>query len=201
VGKEQEVIENDDLGIDESKKRDHKKKKKEKSFFREAVEILLIAFVLAFVVRTFVAENFWVPSRSMVPTIQVNDRVLVTKFSYKIADPERGDIVVFEPPATAHAGEEEKFYVKRLIALPGETVEFKDNVLYIDGEVVDEPYLREDVINEDFGPYVVPENSYFFCGDNRTGSYDSRAWGSVERDSLVGKGQFIWWPFDRMGGL
>ena len=79
-------------------------------------------------------------------------------------------------------------------------VEIKDGAVFIDGDPIKEPYLKEAMKGE-YGPYVVPENSYFFCGDNRTGSYDSRAWGSVERDSLVGKGQFIWWPFDRMGGL
>jgi len=175
--------------------------KKKKPFWRDALEVLLLALILAFVMRTFVIENFWVPSRSMVPTIQVNDRVLVTKFSYLFSEPERGDIVVFEPPKAANAKEGEKYYIKRLIALPNETVEYRAGILYIDGMAIEEPYLDVEEFTDDFGPYVVPEGCYFFCGDNRDNSYDSRAWGSVEEDALVGKGQLIWWPFDRMGGL
>ena len=178
-----------------------KKGKKNKPFWRDALEIILIAAVLAFAVRTFVVESFWVPSGSMLPTIQINDRVWVTKFTYHISDPQRGDVVVFEPPESAHASENENYYIKRLIGLPGEEVEFKDNKLYINGEEVEESYLPEGTVTEDFGPLIIPEDCYFFCGDNRSGSYDSRAWGVVERDALVGKGQFIYWPFDRIGGL
>lgn len=178
-----------------------RKKEKKKPFWLDAAEVILIAAVLAFVLRTFVVESFWVPSGSMLPTIQINDRVWVTKFSYWFDEPERGDVVVFEPPAAAHAAENEKYYIKRLIGLPGETVEFKNNVLYINGEAIEEAYLNDDVITYDFGPITVPEGCYFFCGDNRTGSYDSRSWGVAERDDLVGKGQFIYWPFSRMGGL
>ena len=97
--------------------------------------------------------------------------------------------------------EGEKYYIKRLIALPNETIEYRAGILYIDGMAVEEPYLDAEEFTDDFGPYVVPEGCYFFCGDNRNNSYDSRAWGSVEEDALVGKGQLIWWPFDRMGGL
>lgn len=182
-------------------KRSEKNKKKEKPFWVEVVEIVVIAAVLAFTLRTFVIESFWVPSGSMLPTIQLNDRVWVTKFSYKIGEPERGDVVVFRPPSAAHADENEKYYIKRLIGLPGETVEFKDNHLYINGEPVAEDYLGDDVYTEDFGPFKVGENSYFFCGDNRSGSYDSRAWGDVEKDNLVGHAQCIYWPLSRMGGL
>ena len=134
-------------------KRSEKNKKKEKPFWVEVVEIVVIAAVLAFTLRTFVIESFWVPSGSMLPTIQLNDRVWVTKFSYKIGEPERGDVVVFRPPSAAHADENEKYYIKRLIALPGETVEFKDNQLYIDGEMIEEDYLGDDVYTEDFGPF------------------------------------------------
>lgn len=182
-------------------KRSEKNKKKEKPFWVEVIEIVVIAAVLAITLRTFVVESFWVPSGSMLPTIQLNDRVWVTKFSYKIGEPERGDVVVFHPPSAAHADEKEKYYIKRLIGLPGETVEFKDNHLYINGELIEEDYLENDVYTEDFGPFTVGEDSYFFCGDNRTGSYDSRAWGDVERKDLVGHAQCIYWPFSRIGGL
>jgi len=177
------------------------KKTKNKPFWREAIEIITIAVVLAFAVRAFVVESFWVPSGSMLPTIQINDRIWVTKFTYHISEPKRGDVIVFEPPAAAHAADNEKHYIKRLIGLPGETVEFKDNQLYINGEVMAEEYLSDEVITDDFGPITIPENCYFFCGDNRTASYDGRYWGVVERDALVGKGQMVYWPFDRMGGL
>ena len=125
--KTQEITEiNEEMS---SLKRSEKNKKKEKSFLVEVIEIIVIAAVLAFALRTFVIESFWVPSGSMLPTIQLNDRVWVTKFSYKIGEPERGDLVVFRPPAEAHAAANEKYFIKRLIGLPGETVEFKDNRL------------------------------------------------------------------------
>ena len=197
--KTQEITEiNEEMS---SLKRSEKNKKKEKSFLVEVIEIIVIAAVLAFALRTFVIESFWVPSGSMLPTIQLNDRVWVTKFSYKIGEPERGDVVVFRPPAEAHAAANEKYFIKRLIGLPGETVEFKDNRLYIDGELVEEDYLGDDVYTDNLGPFKVGEDCYFFCGDNRTGSYDSRAWGDVERDNLVGQAQCIYWPLARIGGL
>ncbi len=170
--------------------------KKEKSAIREIIEAVIIALVITFVIRSFVVDIFRIPSPSMVPTIEVGDRVVVTRFSYWFDEPSRGDVVVFKYP-----NNEKVDYIKRVIGLPGETVAFHDNRLYIDGEAVEENYLPEGTITNDFGPIEVPENSYFMCGDNRQNSSDSRSWGFVDQSLIIGKGQFIYWPIGHMGGL
>lgn len=172
------------------------KEKKSKSELREIIEAVVIALVVTVLLRSFIVDIFRIPSPSMVPTIQVEDRVVVTRFSYWFADPQRGDIIVFKYPLDTKVD-----YIKRLIGLPNETVEFRDNQLYINGEIVEEDYLPDNVYTSDFGPIVVPENCYFMCGDNRQNSRDSRSWGFVERDLLIGKSQFIYWPIDRIGGI
>ena len=130
------------------------------------------------------------------PALSSGDILLVSESAYKEAEPGRFDLIVFKYKYDIHTR-----YIKRVIGLPGETVEFKDNRLYIDGELVEEDYLGDDVYTDNFGPFKVGEDCYFFCGDNRTGSYDSRAWGDVERDNLVGQAQCIYWPLARIGGL
>lgn len=172
------------------------KKKKEKSWLREFLEVVVVSLVLAMLIKTFIVGNFWIPSQSMVPTIEINDKVIVTVFSYWFDGPERGDIVVFKYPLDT-----KKDYIKRCIGLPGETVEFRDSKLYIDGELVSENYLPEGLEFQDYGPVVVPENQYFMCGDNRNDSADSRVWGFVDQKLIIGKAQCIYWPFDRAGSL
>lgn len=173
-------------------RRETSKKKKEKSTLREMIEVIITALVLAFVIKTFVVGNFWIPSESMVPTIEVNDKVIVTNFSYWFNEPQRGDVIVFKYPNDTRVD-----YIKRCIGLPGETVEFRDSRLYINGEPVAEPYLPEDLTFDDYGPVTVPEGQYFMCGDNRNNSADSRAWGFLDRKLIIGKAQCIYWPFDR----
>lgn len=172
--------------------RSSKRKKKEKSALREMLEVVIVALALAFLIKTFVVGNFWIPSESMVPTIEVNDKVIVTNFSYWFAEPERGDVIVFRFPH-----DPKKDYIKRCIGLPGETIQFKDSKLYINGELVEEPYLPEGLEFEDYGPVQVPEGQYFMCGDNRNHSSDSRVWGFVEKKLIIGKAQVIYWPFAR----
>lgn len=156
----------------------------------EMVKVVVTALVLAILIKTFVVGNFWIPSESMVPTIQVNDKIIVTNFSYWFDGPQRGDVVVFKYPLNT-----KKDYVKRCIGLPGETIEFKDSKLYVNGEMVPEPYLPEGLTFQDFGPILVPDGEYFMCGDNRNHSADSRMWGFVPKKLLIGKAQFIYWPF------
>ena len=172
------------------------KNKKKKSSLREMVEVIVTALVLAFLIKTFVVGNFWIPSESMVPTIEVNDKVIVTNFSYWFEGPKRGDVIVFRYPLDT-----KKDYIKRCIGLPGETVEFRDSKLYVNGQLVEEPYLPEGLVFEDFGPIEVPEGQYFMCGDNRNHSSDSRVWGFVEKRLIIGKAQVIYWPFDRWSTL
>ncbi len=172
------------------------KNKKKKSSLREMVEVIVTALVLAFLIKTFVVGNFWIPSESMVPTIEVNDKVIVTNFSYWFEGPERGDVIVFRYPLDT-----KKDYIKRCIGLPGETIEFQDSKLYVNGQMVEEPYLPEGLVFEDYGPIEVPEGQYFMCGDNRNHSSDSRVWGFVEKRLIIGKAQVIYWPFDRWSTL
>lgn len=171
-------------------------KNKKRPFIWEVIEVLVIAIVLSAVLKTFVVEMYWVPSESMVPTIMVGDHVVVTKFSYHIHEPEHGDIVVFASPI-----EKNKNLIKRLIGVPGDSIEFRDNTLYRNGQPVAEDYLAEGVFTADFGPVVVPENMYFFCGDNRQNSSDSRSWGLVGHERLIGKGIGIYWPLGRLHWL
>ena len=172
------------------------KKRRKKPFIWEALEVIVIAVVMAIVLKAFIVEMYWVPSESMVPTIMVKDHVVVTKFNYWLREPERGEIVVFESPV-----EKNKNLIKRLIGVPGDTIEFKDNVLYINGEQVQEDYLSDEVFTADYGPIIVPEEMYFMCGDNRQRSYDSRSWGFVSKEQSIGQGVAIYWPIKHLPGL
>ena len=166
------------------------KEKKEKSAIREFLEMVIIAVALAVFIKTFIAGNYYIPSGSMEPTVITNDKVIVTHFSYYLSEPKRGDVIVFEYPE-----DRTKDYIKRCIGLPGETVEFKDSKLYVNGELIEEPYLPEGLVFDDYGPITVPEGSYFMCGDNRNHSADSRVWGFLPEDLIIGKAQVVYWPF------
>jgi len=197
------MAEEEQTGVTEhaipSRSKKRKKKdtnEKEKTTVWELVQVVVIALALAFLIKTFVVGNFWIPSESMVPTVEINDKVVVTNFSYWFSAPQRGDVVVFKYPLDT-----KKDYIKRCIGLPGETVEFRDSRLYVDGQLVEEPYLPEGLEFEDFGPVQVPEGEYFMCGDNRNYSADSRAWGFVERKLIIGKARVIYWPIERWGTL
>jgi signal peptidase I len=134
---------------------------------------------------TTAPQVFFIPSESMIPALKVGDRVLVNKVAYKAADPERGDIVVFRAPPAA-ATPEIRDLVKRLVALPGETIEGRDGAIYIDGQRLDEPYLPADVQSRTFAPETVPPDSYFMLGDNRQYSKDSTFFGPIPRADLIG---------------
>ncbi|ULO05570.1 signal peptidase I [Paenibacillus sp. 19GGS1-52] len=153
-------------------------------YAKQWVPSIVIALVISLFVRTYVAEAMKVPTGSMIPTIQINDRLIVEKMLW-MTTLEHGDIVVFNPPV---AGDENKRYVKRLIGLPGDTIEIKDGNLYRNDEVIDEPYLQEKM-NYTFGPITVPADHYFFLGDNRNISYDAHLWDTpfVDKDKLIGK--------------
>lgn len=174
--------------------------------------VLVVAAVLiAIVVRTYVFQVFYIPSESMVPTLEINDRVLVSKLSYEIGDPARGDIVVFEAPKEAETGDI-KDLVKRVVGLPGETIEGRNGRIYIDGRLLDETYLPEGITSKDFNRctveqvgascpgegFHVPPNSYFMLGDNRLSSRDSTVFGPITRESMVGKMFLVIWPLDRI---
>lgn len=145
---------------------------------------LAIAIILSLVVRTYIVEAMVVPSVSMLPTIQVHDRIVVEKVM-PLTSLHHGDIVVFYPPVPIDGV---KRLVKRLVGLPGDTIEVKNGLLYRNNQQVIEPYV-EAPMRYDYGPVVVPEGKYFFLGDNRNNSNDSHAWAVpyVDRDLIIGK--------------
>jgi len=173
---------------------------KPKSSFRfliELVEIVLIAFALSWVLRTYVIEARKIPTGSMLPTIQLEDRVIVDKFFFKRFDQIiRGDIIVFHPPPSAHATDD---YIKRVVGLPGDRVEIRNKKTYVNGEQLFEPYLLEN--SNDFDEIVVPNDSVFVMGDNRNNSADSREWGFLPMENITGRTLFRYWPLDEIGAL
>jgi signal peptidase I len=167
-------------------------------YILELVEVVIIAFALSWLIRTFVLEARYIPTGSMLPTIQLQDRVIVDKFFFKhFGELHTGDVIVFHPPSSAHSSDD---FIKRLIALPGDTVEIRNHKTYINGQVIYEPYVAEPQI-KNMEPVVVPEGSVFVMGDNRNYSNDSREWGFLSIDSITGRTLFRYWPFDHFGAL
>lgn len=186
----------------------------------EFVVILLVAFALVFlVVRPFIVEAFFIPSESMVPTLQVGDRVLVNKFIYHFTEPESGDIVVFKTPEGVDNSvdgnvieraigwlqgnrDERQDLIKRVVALPGDRIAIRNGVLLVNGERQREPYLNNDFPDRStFGPERVPENHVFVMGDNRTNSRDSRFIGPIPKENIEGEAFIRFWPPGRIGLL
>ncbi|MCS7460758.1 signal peptidase I [Paenibacillus doosanensis] len=169
-----------------------------KRWIKEWVPTLAIAVIVSFTFNTYVAQGMKVPTGSMLPTIQLDDKILVEKM-VKLTDFKFGDVVVFYPPLPDQADQR---FVKRLIGLPGDTIEVKDGALYRNGEKVDEPYLKEKM-NYTYGPITVPADQYFFLGDNRNDSLDSHLWPTpfVDKSKLIGKVLFRYYPFNHIGAL
>ncbi len=165
----------------------------------EWVVIIVGAVGVAMILRVFLFQPFWIPSQSMESTLAVQDRVLVNKLSYRLNDVNRGDVVVFRRPDEEEA--EIRDLIKRVIGLPGETVEARNNSIYINGGKLIEPYLAADETIGDFSPVVVPPGEVFVMGDNRDESYDSRFFGTVDVDRIIGRAFVLFWPFDRFGTL
>jgi signal peptidase I len=165
----------------------------------EWLAIIAVALSVALLVRATVVQAFWIPSTSMTPTLKVGDRLLVDKVSFQVREIHRGEIIVFERPATVT--EEFKDLIKRVVGLPGDTVEGHDGGVYVNGKRLDEPYLPAGLTTKDFPPQQVPIDNYFVMGDNREVSWDSRYWGTVERKLVVGKAMVRVWPPTQIGRL
>jgi signal peptidase I len=164
--------------------------------------LILVAasLAVALIVRGFLIQAFYIPSESMVPTLVKNDRVLVNKLSYKLHDVHRGDIVVFKaPPGAATA--QVKDLIKRVVGLPGETIEGRNGSIFINGNPLDEPYLPPDVRSRDFPPEKVPPDKIYVLGDNRQDSRDSTFFHAVDEHSIVGRAFVKIWPFTDLGLL
>ncbi|HVD66914.1 MAG TPA: signal peptidase I [Gaiellaceae bacterium] len=173
---------------------------------------ILVAVVIVLAVKVEVANPYRVPSASMEPTLHCarpaagcqsghSDRVVANRFIYRFRDPERGEIVVFDAPAkTRSVCNEGGTFVKRIIGLPGELVSERSGVVYIDGRKLDEPYVEPALRDERTGQWPrIPPGHYFMMGDNRSHSCDSRSWGTVPRENLIGPVVLTYWPLDRIG--
>ncbi len=190
------------------------------SFFRELPILILVAFVLAFLLRTFVVQVFFIPSSSMEPTLQIDDRMVVEKVTFRFREPRRGDVVVFEEegePLTAPTGSDRllrgvgqflgvvpasaRDFVKRIIAVGGDEVRIDEGQVFVNDLPLDEPYVVfEDADN--YGPVTVPAGHLFFLGDNRPNSSDSRrSLGFVPKDAVVGRAVVIIWPLEHWHSL
>ncbi len=169
----------------------------------EYAKSILVALIIALLIRTFIVQAFRIPSGSMIPTLLVGDHILVNKLAYRFGEPHRLDVVVFKFPLDSN-----KDYIKRVIGLPGDRLKIVNKVVFINGKSLKEPYVRHTdsrIIprgiqpRDNYGPVVVPPGHYFVMGDNRDSSYDSRFWGFVSRKALIGKALIIYFSWDPHG--
>ena len=185
---------------------------------REIIETVVVVLVLVILIRNFIGEPRWIPSASMRPTLIEGDRLIIEKISGYTSTPKRGDIIVFYPPfESLNQSPWGKFtrligyfssdiaYIKRIVGLPGDLIQIKNGKgVYINGKLLPESYKIDDSIVECSdgmfcGPVRVPKDSYFMMGDNRDNSQDSRFWGFLPKDRVVGKAYFRFWPLNRLG--
>lgn len=205
--------------------RDDAKKKGERrdaarSFWRELPFLVVVALAVAVVIKTFLVQAFFIPSASMRDTLLEGDRVMVNKLAYRFGDPARGEVIVFDSPLQPHDDGEslpaaivrnvaealgistpDTALIKRVIAVAGETIEIRNGRVLIDGVAIDEPYLRDGTRMPDFGPVTVPQGEVFVMGDNRNQSEDSRRFGTVPVDDIIGRAFLRVWPPSRWGGI
>lgn len=207
---------------------------KEENPWVETIKTLGLSAVLAFGIRTFVAEARYIPSGSMLPTLQINDRLIIDKISYHFQDLHRGDIVVFNPTETLKQEHYKDAFIKRVIGLPGDTVKIEEGRVYINEKPLEEPYtaqtdhanpeglaglvatpgtsvdvcknkppyfVKQEQGSETVWTATVPPDSYLVMGDNRNNSYDSRCWGVVAHDDIIGRAVVRFWPPQRVGGI
>ncbi len=167
---------------------------------RENFLILGIALVLALLVRVFVAEPRYIPSTSMVPTLEVGDRLIVEKISYRWRSPLPGDIVVFAPPPQLQelGYRPDQAFIKRVVGIPGDLIEVKSGRVYRNQQQLREPYLAEPPAYT-WGPITIPADCLLVLGDNRNDSNDSHLWGLLPREQVIGRAWFRFWPLSHLG--
>ena len=166
---------------------------------RENLLILAIALGLALLLRSFVAEPRYIPSESMLPTLQLGDRLIVEKISYRFHPPKTGDIVVFEPPTPLlQQYAKDQAFIKRVIGESGQTVRVGNGKVYLNDKPLKEDYIAEPP-DYRWGPQQVPQDEVFVMGDNRNNSNDSHIWGFLPKDNIIGRAWFRFWPLDRLG--
>lgn len=190
-------------------------------FFRELPGVLLLALVLAIVIKTFLLQAFFIPSPSMLPTLEIDDRVLVSKIAYRFNGPQPGDVIVFDSPFAIDSPQEPLWergvrtvleavgvrtarvedLIKRVIAVEGDRLEIRDNRVLVNGIPLDEPYLAVGYRMRDVSPFYVPAGHVWVMGDNRDNSQDSRRFGPVPMEDVVGRAFVRIWPLTRWEGL
>lgn len=186
-------------------------------FLVDLLSLAIKAVAVAVIIKLVLVQVFWIPSESMLDTLEVGDRVAVNKLAYRIGDIDRGHVVVFD--LTPRTGESlpstvvrtvaeavgistpQSDLIKRVIGLPGESIEVRDQTVFIDGVALDEPYAVWDGPSPDFGPQLVPDGEVFVMGDNRNHSRDSRVFGTVPEQRIIGRAFVILWPFSNWSGL
>lgn len=190
------------------------------SWIGELSRTIVLSIVLALGIRTFVAEARWIPSGSMEPTLHGSanqweaDKIIVDKLSYKFSNPQRGDIVVFSPTNELQKEQYQDAFIKRVIGLPGEKVQLRDGKVYINNKPLPEAQYLSSIQHTAVDvctsgqqppflaqPVTIPPNSYLVLGDNRNSSYDSRCWGVVPRENIIGRAVLRFWPVNHLGGI
>ncbi|HEY5685972.1 MAG TPA: signal peptidase I [Acidimicrobiia bacterium] len=191
-----------------------------RSFLSELPGLLLAALVVAVLIKTFIIQPFYIPSGSMIPTLLIDDRVMVSKLNYRLGDPGHGDVVVFENPWAEERTEsvpekavravlealgirtsQSDDLIKRVVGIGGDQLEIRSGRVYIDDAALDEPYLPQDTSMPDYGPITIPAGHVFVMGDNRAASSDSRVFGPIPESDIIGKAVMRIWPLDRLGSL
>lgn len=183
-------------------------KETHESWWLEGIKTLGLALMLAFGIRTFVAEARFIPTGSMEPTLLIDDRLLVDKVGYRFGAPVRGDIVVFDPTSALQKDGFKEAFIKRIIGLPGEQVSIHNNRVYINGKLLTEPYIQPNITTSVLAcggmpafldkPQIIPADSYLVLGDNRDNSFDGRCWGVVPRQNIIGRAAIRFWPLNRL---
>jgi signal peptidase I len=190
-----------------------------RSFWRELPILVFVALIIAVIIKAWFLQAFFIPSGSMLDTLQENDRVMVNKLSYVVGDIERGDVVVFDRNGSLHDDENllqkvarniaeaiglstpESDLIKRVVGLPGDTVEVGEDTVFVNGAPLDEPYRKANSPMPEFAQVTVPEGEIFVMGDNRRDSRDSRFFGTVPQGDVIGRAFIIMWPPSRWSGL
>ncbi|MDQ3986852.1 MAG: signal peptidase I [Actinomycetota bacterium] len=199
---------------------------KRRSFWRELPVLLVLAFVVALLIKTYLLQAFFIPSASMEPTLTEGDRVLVEKISYRLGEPDPGDVIVFERDLPGFTGTEEteddsvfediadafrgllgfptgpkQDFIKRVVGVEGDLVEGRDGRVFVNGKPVEETYLPEELETTPFEPIRVGKDQLFVMGDNRGNSDDSRSFGPIPEEAVVGHAFVLVWPLSDLGGL